>query len=138
MVRKIQKDGTRFKQIVRGKIKKELRKYITKGELIGRKGKNLVSIPLPQIDIPRFRYGPKQTGGVGQGEGEVGTPIASDPSQQPGAGREAGEQPGDHILEVDIELSELAKILGEELALPRIEPRGKKSISAAKERYTGI
>ncbi len=36
---KIGRDNSRFKQIVRGKIKKELRKYITKGELIGRKGK---------------------------------------------------------------------------------------------------
>jgi sporulation protein YhbH len=137
MVRRIEKDNTRFKQIVRGRIKKELRKYITRGELIGRKGKNLVSIPLPQIDIPRFRYGQKQTGGVGQGDGDIGTPIAGDP-KQPGAGNGAGEQPGEHILEVDVELSELAKILGEELELPRIEPRGKKSISSAKERYTGI
>ena len=47
-------------------------------------------------------------------------------------------QAGEHILEVDVELGELAKILGEELELPRIEPRGKKSISSAKERYTGI
>ncbi|HVY60391.1 MAG TPA: DUF444 family protein [Planctomycetota bacterium] len=137
MVRKIEKDNTRFKQIVRGRIKKELRKYITKGELIGRKGKNLVSIPLPQIDIPRFKYGPKQTGGVGQGDGDVGTPISGDPNQ-PGQGQGAGETPGEHMLEVDVELGELAKILGEELELPRIEPRGKKSISSAKERYTGI
>ena len=121
---KIHQDHSRFKQIVRGRIKKELRKYITKGELIGRKGKNLVSIPLPQIDIPRFRYGQKQTGGVGQGDGDVGTPIAGDPNQ-PGQGSGAGEQPGEHILEVDVELSELAKILGEELrvALHRVHKR---------------
>ena len=110
MVRKIEKDNTRFKQIVRGRIKKELRKYITKGELIGRKGKNLVSIPLPQIDIPRFKYGPKQTGGVGQGDGDVGTPIAGDPNQ-PGQGNGAGETPGEHILEVDVELGELLYVM---------------------------
>ena len=137
MVRKIEKDRTRFKQIVRGRIKKELRKFITRGELIAKKGKNVVSIPLPQIEIPRFQYGPKQTGGVGQGEGEVGQPIGKDP-QQPGSGPGAGDQPGEHILEVDVELSDLAKILGEELELPRIEPRGKRSISSAKERYTGV
>src|SRR5438445_9903450 len=35
-------------------------------------------------------------------------------------------------------MEELAQILGEELALPRIEPRGKRNIVTTKERYTGI
>ena len=35
-------------------------------------------------------------------------------------------------------MEEMAAILGEELALPRIEPRGKKNIVAAKDKYTGI
>ncbi|MFC1705573.1 DUF444 family protein [Planctomycetota bacterium] len=133
---KIDKDVTRFRKIVRGAIKKELRKYITKGELLGRKGRNIVSVPLPQIDIPRFRYGSKQKGGVGQGEGESGTPIGGD--DEAGVGQGAGDLPGEHILEVDIELSELAEILGEELELPRIEPKNRRSISSQKERYTGI
>ena len=84
---KIGRDHSRFKQIVRGKIKKELRKYITKGELIGRKGKNAVSIPLPQIQLPRFRHGTQQQGGVGQGDGDVGQPIGK--GDQPGQGGEA-------------------------------------------------
>lgn len=35
-------------------------------------------------------------------------------------------------------MEELAQILGEELALPRIEPKGKKNIVATKDKYTGI
>ena len=35
-------------------------------------------------------------------------------------------------------MEELAEILGEELALPRIEPRGKKNIVTTKDKYTGI
>ena len=136
MTNKIGRDASRFKQIVRGKIKKELRKYITKGELIGRKGKHTVSIPLPQIQLPRFRYGSQETGGVGQGDGDVGQPIGKgDPKAGPG---EAGEDPGEHVLEVDVELAELAKILGEELELPRILPKGKKAIASEKDVYTGI
>src|SRR5207249_7597736 len=50
----------------------------------------------------------------------------------------AGDQPGGHILEVELTMEELASILGEELALPRIEPRGKKNISSTRDRYTGI
>ena len=75
VVRKIDRDANRFKQIVRGKIKSDLRKYITHGEMIGKTGGELVSIPLPQIEIPEFRYGTKNRGGVGQGPGDVGTPI---------------------------------------------------------------
>ena len=41
MVRKIERDASRFKQIVRGKIKSDLRKYITHGELIGKSGKSI-------------------------------------------------------------------------------------------------
>jgi len=50
----------------------------------------------------------------------------------------AGDMPGEHLLEVDVQLSELAKILGEELELPRIRPRGKKNITQDKDRYVGI
>ena len=64
---RIDQDHRRFREIVRGKIKQNLRKYITQGEMLGKKGKEVVSIPLPQIDIPHFRFGNKQTGGVGQG-----------------------------------------------------------------------
>ncbi|MCZ6695265.1 MAG: DUF444 family protein, partial [Acidobacteria bacterium] len=73
MILRIERDHNRFRQIVRGRIKKELKKYISSGELIGRRGKDLISIPLPQIHIPQFIYGRKQTGGVGQGDGAVGT-----------------------------------------------------------------
>ncbi|MEZ6188484.1 MAG: DUF444 family protein [Planctomycetota bacterium] len=136
---KIGRDHSRFKQIVRGKIKKELRRYITRGELVGRKGKKTVSIPLPQIQMPRFRYGSQQQGGVGQGEGELGQPLNQPGQKQPGAGQgEAGEDEGQHVLEVDVDISELAQILGEELELPRIEPKGKKSLATEKDVYSGI
>ena len=75
MVLKIERDQRRFKQIVRGKIRENLRKYITHGEMIGRKGRDLISIPVPKLDIPHFRYGHNGSGGVGQGDGEVGQPI---------------------------------------------------------------
>ena len=77
MIAKIEQDHSRFKQIVRGKIKRELKKYITQTELIGRKGKNIVTIPIPRIELPRFKFDSRQLGGVGQGDGDPGTPIGS-------------------------------------------------------------
>ncbi len=136
MILRIEQDHHRFKQIIRGKIKQDLRKYISRGELIGRRGKDLISIPLPQISIPHFVHGSRQAGGVGQGDGEVGTVLgAAEPEEGPG---QAGDAPGQHILEVEISLDELAEMLGEELELPRIQPRGKKNIVSEKARYHGI
>ncbi|NIM98248.1 MAG: stress response protein, partial [candidate division Zixibacteria bacterium] len=68
-----------------------------------RRGKDLVSIPLPELEIPRFRFG-KVGQGVGQGEGEPGDPVAIDPDAE-GTG-EAGSEPGEHILEVEMTIEE--------------------------------
>lgn len=134
----IKRDHSRFRQIVKGKIKEDLKKYVTHGEMIGRKGKDTVTIPLPQIEIPRFRYGDKDAGGTGQGEGQPGDPInGGDPQEGEGDGK-AGDQAGEHSLEVDLTLQELAEILGEELELPRIEPRGQKTLKSKSEKYTNI
>ncbi len=139
MIYNIHRDHARFRQIVKGKIKQDLKKYITHGEMIGRKGKDMVSIPVPQIEIPRFKFGDKEQGGVGQGNGKPGDPVgAGDPGDQPGEGQQAGNSPGEHDLEVDFTLQELAEILGEELELPKIEPRGHKTVKSRSERYTAI
>jgi uncharacterized protein len=135
MGQKIERDHQRFRKIVRGKVKSNLGKYISRGEMIGKKGRDFVSIPLPSIELPQFRYGQKGSGGVGQGEGQPGQPLTAPQGEDEGG---AGDQPGGHILEVDLTLEELAEILGEELSLPRIEPKGKKNIVTTKDKYTGI
>src|SRR5580765_5232796 len=135
MGQKIERDHQRFRKIVRGKVKSNLGKYISRGEMIGKKGRDYVSIPLPTIELPQFRYGQKNSGGVGQGDGDPGQPL----TQPQGEGEpQAGDQPGGHILEVDLTLEELADILGEELGLPRIEPRGKKNVVKEKDKYSSI
>ena len=134
MFLKIQKDHQRFRQIVKGKIRKDLRKFLTRGELIGKEGKHLISIPVRGIDIPHFRYGDNNDQGVGQGDGEAGQTVG-DGDGQSGMG---GTDPGRHILEVEITLDELADLLGEELELPRIEPKGKNAITTIKDRYSSV
>ncbi len=131
MVNKIEQDHQRFRQIVRGNIRKDLRRFLSRGELIGREGKRTVSIPVHDIDTPTFRYG-DNSGGVGMGEGQEGQSVG-----QQGKGQ-GGEQEGRHILEVDVSLEELADILAEELSLPRIKPRGQHKITTIRDKFTGI
>lgn len=137
MVMKIDRDASRFKEIVRGKIRENLKKYVTHGEMIGRKDGDLVSIPLPQLDVPHFRYGQNGRGGVGQGDGEVGQPVARGDQEGEGTGQ-AGSEPGQHVLEVDLSLAELAQMLADQLALPRIQPKGSETISEEKAKYNSI
>lgn len=131
----IKRDHQRFKQIVKGKIKENLKKYISHGEMIGRQGKDYVSIPIPQIDLPRFKFGKRQQGGVGQGEGAPGTPLGPGEGDEPG---KAGNAAGEHSMEMEVSLPELAEMLGEELELPRIQPKGSGAINAYKSKFSGI
>ncbi|MDX2130904.1 MAG: DUF444 family protein [Planctomycetota bacterium] len=134
MVNKIEQDHQRFREIVRGKLRKDLRRFLGRGELIAREGRRAVSVPIHDIDIPTFRYG-DNSGGVGMGEGEEGQGVG-----QPGKGNQGqgGENEGQHILEVDVSLEELADILAEELRLPRIKPRGEHRITTIRDKYTGL
>ena len=138
MLLHIERDQRRFKQIVRGKIRENLRKYITHGEMIGRKGKDLVSIPVPSLDVPHFRFGDNGSGGVGQGEGEVGQSVGKGGKKPDGPGEAGGDPGAGHYLEVELSLEELADILGDELELPRIQPKGNANIVQEKSKYNTI
>ena len=133
LARRIDQDVGRFRRIVRGEVRRNLRKYVTQGELLGRVGKDSVSIPLPQVRLPHFTFGDNRESGVGMGEGGEGDPVPGAPE----AG-EAGEKPGDHVLEVEVTLPELAEILGEELRLPAIKPRGREQVLSDVRRYRSI
>jgi uncharacterized sporulation protein YeaH/YhbH (DUF444 family) len=124
-VSRIESDLSRFRQIVRGRVREELRRHLGRQEMLGREGKRLVSIPIPHLDLPHFVHDPGGTE-VGQGEGEAGE------------GTGAGKDPGEHILEAEFTVEELAQLLGEALELPRVVPRGRDEIETRSRRYTGV
>lgn len=133
---KIDKDLNRFKEIVKGKVRKGLKKFINYGKMIGKRGKNSVIISIPQMDIPHIRHNDKKSGGIDSGDGEIGSVLGSDGSSQKGDG--PGNAPGEHYKEVEISLEELAKIMGEQLKLPNIKPKGKKNIMSKSDKYNSV
>lgn len=137
MAQDIERNLRRFNDIVRGRIRKDLKRYVNHGEMIGRKGRETVSIPVPNIEIPHFQHGQKGSGGTGQGEGEVGQPIGSGQDEAEGTGI-AGNEPGRHIREVEVSFEELAEMLGAELELPNIIPKGQNSIKSVKDKYNTV
>jgi len=98
----IEQDHQRFRQIVKGRIRADFRNFIAHNGLIGKNDKNLLSISVPDIDIPTFRYADNAIG-ISAGDGEEGQTVTPPPHSP---------------LEVDLSLNELAAILGEELQLP--------------------
>jgi len=132
MRRRIRKDHERFKRIVKGKIREDLKELIGGGYLQGQRGSEKVKVPIKDIDIPQFRYDPHSAGGIAsgspgeEGEEEVGTPIGADEGDL-GSEIRPGSGPGTHYPEVEIDIEELAQIIGEELQLPRIEPKGEET-----------
>lgn len=127
----IKEDKNRFLNIVKGKIKNNLSKYISHGEIIGKKEDEFVKIPIPQIDIPNFRFGSKNDeSGVGNGEGQEG--------DEAGEGSKPGDKPGEHGFDAEMSVDELADILGEALQLPRIKPKGNKNIETINQKYSSL
>lgn len=134
----VKRDHARFRKIIKGRIRDNLKKYVSGGEMPIPKGKEVFKVPMPQIETPRFKFGGKQEGGTGQGDGQQGDPVDGQPGDgEPGQG-EAGEGEGKKELEVELTIEELAGILGEELELPNIEPKGKKSMESTTNKYTSI
>ena len=133
---RIEADRARFREIVRGRIRADLKRYLSTSELFARRGERAVSVPIPQIELPRLRFGDNQKSGVGQGVGERGDAL--EPGEgQPGQGS-VGEGVSEHALEVEVELDELAAMLGRELELPFIQPRGRHSLLCEGGRFDHI
>lgn len=132
----IKRDHNRFKDIVKGRIKHDLGKYISHGEIVGRKEGEAVKIPVPSMDIPNFRFGSADKNGVGQGQGEGDG--QGEAGEGPAKGQQVGSDPGDHQFSVEMSVEDLAEILGESLSLPNIEPRGDKNLDNFKNKYNSI
>src|SRR3989344_4509568 len=134
MALKSDSDVRRFKKIVRGKIKKNLTKYLVNDEIIGKKGDHIIKVPVPRITIPRFDYDLRQLGGIGEGDGQIGDILSKDPSD---GGKEAGTG-DDGNMEVELFVDELTRILWEELELPDLEAKENRTVLDQKSVYRKI
>ena len=113
MILQINNDHQRFRKIVRGKIREDLRKFLTRGELLGREGKKYISIPVRGIDTPHFRYGDNNDGGVGTGEGKPG-------EGKPGEGKPGEDKPVPKTSHVKL-FSEWQWIIGSGIYIDDVE-----------------
>ncbi len=88
---------------------------------MGKKGDDIVRIPVPFVELPSFRFG-QNARGVGSGEGKEGDIIGAEPLAGEGG---VGSLPNEHQLEVEITIRDLVEILKEQIELPNILPKKK-------------
>jgi uncharacterized sporulation protein YeaH/YhbH (DUF444 family) len=139
MTFRIGQDIGRFKDIVKRNIKKDLAKYISSDDLISQNGDGkTVKIPVKYINLPKFQFGELDQGGTGSGEGNEGDPISGGKGDKPEKGNKAGDAKGEHDNNEEFAVEELAKMLGEELALPDMEEKNKGKVVSSRNKYNGI
>lgn len=128
--RKGYQDQVRHQRKIKEVIRQNLPDLITEENIILSDGKQIIKVPIRSLDEYRFIYNYQKKKHVGQGDGDsqVGDVLGRDPSQQPGKGDKAGDQPGQDVVETDVSIEEIENMLFEELELPLLKPKDKEQI----------
>lgn len=136
MPRRIDSDHQDFRDVVSGKLRKALKKYIKNGKFFKNKGKNgKVQITIPRIDIPHIVYGDNNSG-VGRGNVKPGDVIGKDDPDN-NKGNKAGEDEGEGIT-ITLDMDEVMQFLQDELELPNLKQKEDESFDEVKIKYNNI
>lgn len=134
MPRRIEEDHKDFIDVVSGRLRKALKKFIKSGQIVRSRGKRgKISITIPKIDIPQILYGDGGKG-VGRGPGKDGDVIDKG---KKGKGNQAGQDEGEGIT-VNLDLDTVLKFMQDELELPNLKPKVSETFDEIKIKYNNI
>lgn len=134
MPRRIEEDHKDFIDVVSGRLRKALKKFIKSGKIVRNRGKRgKISISIPKIDIPHITFGDNGQG-AGRGSGKEGDVIGRDPK---GKGDRAGQGEAEGIT-INLDLEAVLKFLAEELELPDLKPKPSDTFDEVKIKYNNI
>lgn len=135
MPRRIEEDHKDFRDVVSGRIRRELKKFIKSGQIVRKRGKNgKISISIPKIDIPHIVYGSNGEG-AGRGPGKEGDVIGKDPAKGKGNGAGQGESEG---IIINLTLEDVLKFMQDELQLPNLKRKPNEIYDEVKIKYNKI
>jgi uncharacterized sporulation protein YeaH/YhbH (DUF444 family) len=135
MTKRIGEDHRRFRDVISGRTRKQLKRLIKSGSIVRQRGKNgRVVVSIPSIDMPHIAFGDNGEG-VGRGPGKEGDVIGRDPQQ--GQGGQAGEEHQDGFL-VSVDMEDVLKIMKEDLELPDMVPKSNQTFDEVKIKYNDI
>lgn len=134
MPRRITEDHKEFRDVVGGKIRQSLGKFIKSGKIFKSRGKNgKISITIPRIEIPHIIFGDGNDSGIARGEGKDGEVIGRDK----GNGNKASNEESEGMI-VDLHLEEVLKFMQNELCLPNLKPKENNVFDEIKIKYNNI
>ncbi|MCK8486054.1 sporulation protein YhbH [Paenibacillus sp. MBLB2552] len=141
--RKGYQDQQRHQEKVREVIKQNLPDLVTEENIIMSDGKQIIKVPLRNLEEYRFIHNYQKHKHVGQGDGssEVGDVLGQDSpkdSGKSGKGGKAGDQPGYDYVEAEISLEELEDMLFDEMELPYIQEKDKEEMETESIRFNDI
>lgn len=131
-------DEARHKEKVKEAIRGDIADIISEEAIITSDGQKVVKVPVRSVELPTFRYNPKNQQHVGQGSGEskVGDVIGP-AADAKGAGKgKAGDQLGFDYYETELTIDDLANVLFEELGLPNLRPQVNRNIESQQVKWT--
>lgn len=136
MTKRIGEDWKRFRDVVSGRTRRQLKRLIKQGSIVRRRAKGgKFTISIPRIDIPHFVHG--NTGeGLGRGPGKEGDVIGKDPDGE-GQGNKAGEEHADGIL-ISIDMEDVLRFMKDELELPEMKPKPNETFEEIRIKYNDI
>jgi hypothetical protein len=136
--KRIGEDHSDFLDVIGGKKRKQLKKFISRGSIVRKRGKNgKISIAIPRIDTPRIVFGDNDEG-VGRGPGKPGDVVGRDP--QPGKGKgkgNASNDPGEGIT-INVDLEEVLNEMEKEWKLPTLKPKPNQVLQEERIKYNDI
>ncbi|GIP47184.1 hypothetical protein D3C76_162180 [compost metagenome] len=141
--RKGYQDQQRHQEKVREVIKQNLPDLVTEENIIMSDGKQIIKVPLRNLEEYRFIHNYQKHKHVGQGDGssEVGDVLGQDSPKdngKGGKGGKAGDQPGYDYVEAEISIEELEDMLFDEMELPYIQEKDKEEMETESIRFNDI
>ncbi|GBG11380.1 sporulation protein YhbH [Paenibacillus agaridevorans] len=140
--RKGYSDQARHHQKVQEAIRKNLPDLVSDESIVLSDGRKTVKVPIKSLDESRFiyNYNKKQHVGQGDGDSQVGDVLGVDPqaAKGPGKGKDAGDQPGEDLVDTEISIDQLEDMLFEELELPNLEQKQKEQLQTREIVFTDI
>lgn len=136
MPKRVHEDLDDFHDVIGGRKRKALKKFIKTGSIFRRRGKNgKISITIPRIDIPNIVFGDPDDG-VGRGPGKEGDVIGRDPGKGKGANGASNDHGEGIVINVDVE--EILKELQDDLKLPDLKPKPNQTLKEERIKYNDI
>lgn len=128
------KDAERHRKKVDESIRKNVKDVIAEEDIITKKRGRKVKVPIKGLKDWKFVHGPSgntDVVGAGSGDGKPGDIVKrikkKGKGNQPGQGKEAGDQPGEDYIETEVDIDYLIEIMFEDLGLPFIKEKTKAS-----------